>query len=76
MPASRTVSYYRQMDKVAVSVKSGKIKFFTPTPASTHRLAEVLRSLDSEGRVDIGFSTIYGGGLHAWVDPAWLGRER
>ena len=72
MALCRTVSYYRKMEKVVLGVKSGKIKFFSPTEASTSRLTEVLRSLDTEGRVDIGFTTIYGGGLHAWVDPGWL----
>ena len=75
MAPCRTVSYYREMDKVVVTVRSGKIKFFNPTSASTDRLAEVLRSLDTEDRVDIGFATIYGGGIHAWVDPAWLKKK-
>ena len=75
MAPSRTVSYYREMEEVVVGVKSGTIKFFNPTEASTRRLTEVLKSLDTEGRVDIGFATIYGGGIHAWVDPPWLSRE-
>lgn len=72
MPPSRTVSYYRQMEEVALRVKSGKIKFFSPTDSSVRRLGKVLRSLERAGRCGLSIATIYGGGLHCFIDPCWL----
>jgi len=76
MPEPRAVSLYRELDQVVITTKSGKIKFFKPTPASTRRMMKVLRSLDTEDRADIGFAQIYGGGFRAWVDPKWTIRRR
>lgn len=73
--SARAVSYYREMEEVVLSVKSGKIKFFKPTLLSTRRMMDVLSALDREGRVDIGFASIYGGGLHCWIDPGWLPKK-
>lgn len=75
MSPSRTVSYYRQMEEVVVTVKSGRLKFFTPTIASTRRLRRVLDTLNRERRLGMGFTSIYGGGVHVWIDPAWLRRR-
>lgn len=72
MKPPRTVTYYRERDEVAVTVRSGKQKWFSPGRPSVRRLREVLYSLDAEGRIAFGFATIYGGGLHCFIDPRWL----
>lgn len=72
MSPSRTVSYYREDDRLAVTVKSGRLKFFTPTMASARRLRRVLLSLSREARLAFDFAAIYGGGIHCFIDPVWL----
>lgn len=76
MKPSRTVSYYREDQRVAITTKSGKQKFFTPGRASVRRLRKILTSLEGAGRCGFAMASIYGGGIHLFVDPSWLRRRR
>jgi len=74
MTLCKVVSYYRKDNKVWVRVRSGKIKSFIPTKSTEGRLRRVLFRLDRANRLGFSIATIFGGGFHCFIDPAWLQR--